>query len=140
LALTQKVIVMSAFGRRARETQPESVFSRVEKALTVKGILDTDGELHVLGNVLGRIRADRFVLASGGYVEGDIVARDVLIEGRLSGRVYALNVTVDSSADITGRIFHHTVTVARGARVDGRMPWRPLNFFESLKQLAEALP
>jgi cytoskeletal protein CcmA (bactofilin family) len=131
---------MSAFGRRAREKPPESDPSHLGRALTVKGVLDTEGELHVLGNVLGRIKADRFVLASGGYVEGDIVARDVLIEGRLSGRVFALNVTLDSSADITGRIFHNTVTVAKGARIDGRMPWRPLNFFESLDQLAEALP
>ena len=114
--------------------------SHLGKALTVCGILDTDGELHVHGYVLGRINADRLVLCSGGYVEGDIVARDVHIEGKLSGRVFALNVTVDSSADVSGRIFHNTVTVAFGARVDGRMPWRPPNYFESLDQLPETRP
>jgi cytoskeletal protein CcmA (bactofilin family) len=131
---------MPALPRRAR-TGPsqdgDEVASHLARALTVTGVLDTDGELFVLGNVLGRINADRLIVVAGGYVEGDVVARDVLISGRFNGRVFALNVTLDASADVTGRIFHHTVTVARGARVDARMPWRPPSYFETLDQLPE---
>jgi cytoskeletal protein CcmA (bactofilin family) len=108
--------------------------SRLGRALTVRGVLDTDGEILVNGKVLGRINADKLVIESGGYVEGDVVARDVHIHGRFNGRVFAFNVTLESSADICGRIFHHTATVARGARIDGRMPWRPLNYFETFDQ------
>ena len=114
--------------------------SHLSKALTVRGVLDTDGELHIHGNVQGRINADRLVLRDGAYVEGDIVARDVQIEGRLNGRVFAVNVVVEKSADISGRIFHNTVSVAFGARVDGRMPWRPPQYFETLEQLPETRP
>jgi cytoskeletal protein CcmA (bactofilin family) len=114
--------------------------SHLGRALTVKGQLDTDGEVHVHGNVQGGINADRLVLGAGGYVEGDVVARDVHIEGRLNGRIFAFNVTLDSSADVTGRIFHHTVTVARGARIEGRMPWRPLNYFETFENPPETQP
>lgn len=114
--------------------------SHLGKASRVKGRLDTPGEIHIHGIVLGRISADRFVLRHNGYVEGDVVAREAHIEGRLSGRLFALSVTLDSSADITGRIFHHTATVARGARIDGRMPWRPLNYFDKLEQLPETQP
>ena len=104
------------------------------RALTVRGTLDTDGELHVAGNVLGQINADKLVVTPTGYVEGDVVARDVRILGRFSGRVFAFSVTLDSTADIIGRIFHHIATVAKGARIDGRMPWRPLNYFETFVQ------
>src|ERR1700677_3452159 len=83
--------------------------SHLGNALTVRGRLDTDGEVRVHGNVLGWINADRVVLGIDGYIEGDIVARDVHIEGRLNGRIFAFNVTLDSSADVIGRIFHHTV-------------------------------
>jgi len=106
--------------------------SQLGKALTVTGVLDTDGELRVDGAVFGRINAVSFVLGVGGYVEGDLHATHARIGGKFSGRIYALNVAIDSSAEITGRVFHHNVTVANGARIDGRMPWRPLNFFESL--------
>jgi cytoskeletal protein CcmA (bactofilin family) len=114
--------------------------SHLGKALTAEGFLDTDGDLHIHGKVFGRVCADRLVLGSGGYLEGDVVARDVQICGRLTGRIFALNVTLDSSADVTGRIFHHEVTVAKGARVDARMPWRPPSYFESLTQLPEPRP
>jgi cytoskeletal protein CcmA (bactofilin family) len=106
-------------------------------ALTAEGFLDTDGDIHIHGRVIGRVCADRLVLGSEGYLEGDVIARDVHIGGRLTGRIFALNVTLESSADVTGRIFHHEVTVAKGARVDARMPWRPPSYFESLVQLPE---
>jgi cytoskeletal protein CcmA (bactofilin family) len=102
--------------------------------------LDTEGDLYVHGTVLGRINADRVILGSEAVIEGDVVARDVHVEGRVNGRIFALNVTVESSANVTGRIFHNTVSVARGARIDGRMPWRPPNYFETLTQLPETRP
>lgn len=122
---------------RAGELLPTSHLGR---AMTIKGVLDTDGEVHVHGKILGRINADKIVVGSGGYVEGDMVARDVRICGRLNGRVFAFSVTLDESADIIGRIFHHKATVAKGARIDGRMPWRPLNYFESFDQPPENQP
>src|ERR1700733_4464761 len=78
--------------------------SQLGTATIVTGILDTDGELTVHGSVLGRINAERLVLCEQGYVEGDIVAKDVHIGGRLNGRVFALNVTLEPSADVSGRI------------------------------------
>ena len=114
--------------------------SRLGRGLTVTGSLDTKGDLHIHGQVLGSIRADRILLAPGSNVEGDIVARDAHISGRLLGRVFALNVTFDSAAEVTGRIFHHSAKVAPGARIDGRMPWRPPNYFQTLQQLPEVEP
>ena len=114
--------------------------SQLGTALTVTGVLDTEGEVQIHGTVQGRINAERLVLGACGYVEGDIVARDVRIGGRLNGRVFALNVTLDDTADVSGRIFHNTVTVARGARFEGRMPWRPPSYFEALDQLPETRP
>jgi cytoskeletal protein CcmA (bactofilin family) len=137
---------MTAPPLRAFRTTPrdpkcvELPASHLGKALTAEGFLDTDGEILIDGRVFGRVCADRLVLGSGGYLKGDVVARDVHIGGCLTGRIFALNVTLDSSADVTGRIFHHEVTVAKGARVDARMPWRPPSYFETLKQLPEPRP
>src|ERR1700744_4527252 len=80
--------------------------SRVGRALSVNGELETDGELHIQGSVTGRINAGTLVIAGDGYVEGDIVARDVRVDGRLNGRVFAVNVTLAKSANVTGRVFH----------------------------------
>jgi cytoskeletal protein CcmA (bactofilin family) len=85
--------------------------------------------------VFGRVDAKRLVIGLGGYLEGDAVADDVHLCGELNGRIFALSVNVAPSAVVKGRIFHHTATVAREARIDGRMPWRPRNFFETLETL-----
>ena len=135
-ALPQRMLIRTQ-PRRSETALPVSC---IGNGLTVTGSLETEGELHVHGKVQGSLCADRLVLAADGEVEGDIVARDAQLCGRVNGRVFALNVTLDSTADIKGRIFHHTVEVARGARVDARMPWRPLNFFETLEQIPETQP
>lgn len=114
--------------------------SHLGRALTVKGRLDCDGDLHIHGTVVGRVSASRMFLGEGCSVEGDIVAREVRVGGRLVGRIFALEVILDASAHVEGRVFHHTVTIARGARIDGRMPWRPINYFDSLEQLPETQP
>ncbi len=106
----------------------------------MRGRLDSDGEVHIHGRVLGRINALRIVLGAGGLVVGDITARHIRICGRFSGRIFALDVALEPSAHVEGKVFHNNVTVARGAHVDGRMPWRPLNYFDSLEQLPEMQP
>ena len=133
---------MFAQSRRDPEGLDAAVLppSQVGRALKVTGTLETEGELYVHGAVSGRINAFRLVLGTHGSVEGDVVAREVHVEGRLNGRIFALNVTVEETAHVTGRIFHNTVTVARGAHVDGRMPWRPPSYFETLTQLPETRP
>jgi cytoskeletal protein CcmA (bactofilin family) len=107
--------------------------SRLGRGLTITGELYTEEDLHIYGRVLGTVCADRIVIALGSDVEGDIVAHDAQISGRVLGRIFAVNVRLDSSAEVTGRIFHHIVKVAPGARIDGRMPWRPVNFFRNTR-------
>ena len=104
----------------------------------VEGVIEIEGELVISGVVRGRIAALKLVIAAGGYVEGDIVAREVVIAGRLNGRVFAPTVAIEASAEVEGRIFHTNVSVTQGARVNGRMPWRPVSYFETLDQLPEA--
>ncbi|HEX4635808.1 MAG TPA: polymer-forming cytoskeletal protein [Rhizomicrobium sp.] len=116
------------------EEEPASVLG---PGVEVQGVLEIDGELVIGGLVRGRIAAVKVVISAGGYVEGDIVAREVVIAGRLSGRVFAPNVLIEASADVEGRLFHTQIAVAQGARLNGRMPWRPVSYFETLDQLPE---
>ena len=114
--------------------------SHLERGFRVTGHLETEGELHIYGAVTGRIDADVLVVCAGGHVEGDVLAREVRVAGTFTGRIFAPTVTIDDKATVTGRIFHNTVTVARGARFEGRMPWRPIQYFETLDQLPETQP
>src|SRR5271155_2999008 len=103
----RRTLVRPPLGRKDAELPT----SHLGRALTIKGILDTEGELHVQGNVLGQINADRLVIGAEGYVEGDVIARGVRIRGRGEGPLFAVPGSVGNLADITGRVFHHLATV-----------------------------
>ena len=107
------------------------------RGVSIEGVLEIEGELVISGLVKGRISALKLVIAADGHVEGDIVAREVVIRGRLDGRVFAPTVAVEAGAAIEGRLFHTNITVAQGAHIKGRTPWRPVSYFDTLKQLPE---
>ncbi len=127
-------------GHDAARGEAEVPPSFLGPGVGVRGVLEIDGELVIAGLVKGRITALRLVIATEGHVEGDIVAREVVVFGRLNGRIFAPIVLIEASAEVEGRIFHTDVTVAKGARVTGRMPWRPPSYFEKLDKLPEVRP
>ena len=124
-------------GTNNTHAEAEAPPSFLGPGVGIQGELEIDGELVISGLVRGRVAALKLVIAAGGYVEGDVVAREVVIKGRLNGRVFAPAVSIEASAEVEGRIFHTTVSVDRGARVNGRMPWRPISYFEKLDKLPE---
>lgn len=124
-------------GNKPPQGEVEAQPSILGPGVGVSGGLEIQGELVIAGLVRGHIAALKVVIATSGTVEGDIVAREVVIAGRLNGRVFAPTVSVEASAEIEGRVFHTNVTVAQGARVTGRMPWRPVSYFDTLDQLPE---
>jgi cytoskeletal protein CcmA (bactofilin family) len=133
----------SAAQRPGRDTvrgEAEAPPSFLSPGVGIRGELEINGELVVSALVRGRIAALRVVIAADGYVEGDIIAREVVIAGRLNGCVFAPTVSIEAGAEIEGRIFHTDVTVAKGARVVGRLPWRPPSYFENLDKLPEVRP
>jgi len=115
-----------------------STASRLSPGFLVVGVFESEDDLEIHGAVHGRINGARVLIAENGLMRGDIVADEVTVAGRLDGRIFAPKVTVEDTAHIiNGRIFHNIITVARGARFEGRMPWRPPSYFETLDQLPE---
>ena len=100
----------------------------------VLGRLDSAGDIHIHGTLKGDVCASRIVLGADGFVEGNLIAREAVLGGRIEGRVFAFNVMVESTAEIHGNVFHHELTVAAGAHLDGWAPWRPVNYFENISQ------
>jgi len=119
------------------ETGPESEISVLGPELLVAGELQSTGEVHVYGSIRGNLSATKVIIRPGGAVDGDIVAKEASIGGRLTGCVFAPVVAVEETGAVTGRIFHNQITVAKGAFVDGRMPWRPINHFNKSASIVE---
>src|SRR5471030_2388464 len=94
----------------ARAHLISGVPSIVSADLTIRGNLMGKGDVQVEGKVFGRIEAGYLVVAEGGEVEGDIVARAVAISGTVRGSIKAGTVTLAATARVHGGVLHDVLT------------------------------
>jgi len=87
--------------------------------LIVKGNLKTSGDIQIEGQVEGDIRAHLLTIGEGATVKGECTADDVVINGRIVGRVRGLKVRLTSTARVEGDIIHKTIAIESGAHFEG---------------------
>jgi len=95
---------------------PASVLS---SDLTITGNLKTSGDLQVEGVVEGDIRAHLLTVGESATIKGEIVADDIVVNGRVIGRVRGLKVRLTSTARVEGDIIHKTIAIESGAHFEG---------------------
>ena len=93
--------------------------STLSSDLTVVGNMRTTGDIQVEGTVEGDIRAHLLTIGEGATVKGEVVADDVVINGRIVGRVRGLKVRLTSTARVEGDIIHKTIAIESGAHFEG---------------------
>lgn len=105
---------------------PASVLS---SDLTIVGNLKTTGDIQIEGTVEGDIRAHLLTIGETATVRGEVMADDVVINGRIIGRVRGLKVRLTSAAKVEGDIIHKTIAIESGAHFEGSVQRQddPLN-------------
>jgi len=105
---------------------PASVLS---SDLHITGNLKTSGDIQVEGTVEGDIRAHLLTVGESATIKGEISADDVVINGRIVGRVRGLKVRLTSTARVEGDIIHKTIAIESGAHFEGSVQRQddPLN-------------
>jgi cytoskeletal protein CcmA (bactofilin family) len=104
------------------QPEAEAPPSRLGPGVGIQGVLEIDGELVISGLVKGRIAASKLVIAPGGYVEGDIVAREAVIGGRVHGSITGgERVELQTSAIVHGDIVTRRLLIQEGGSVNGSM-------------------
>jgi len=113
--------------------------SALSSDLMIKGNLKTTGDLLIEGMVDGDIRAHLLTVGEGATVKGEIVADDVVVNGRIIGRVRGLKVRLTSSARVEGDIIHKTIAIESGAHFEGSVQRQddPLNTSTGAKPAAK---
>ncbi|WP_417204860.1 bactofilin family protein [Antarctobacter sp.] len=105
---------------------PASVLSA---DLHVTGNLKTTGDIQVEGTVEGDIRAHLLTIGESATIKGEVVADDVVVNGRIVGRVRGLKVRLTATARVEGDIIHKTIAIESGAHFEGSVQRQddPLN-------------
>ena len=99
--------------------KPKAATSVLSTDLTVTGNLKTTGDIQIEGTVEGDIRAHLLTVGESATIRGEVVADDVVVNGRVIGRVRGLKVRLTSTAKVEGDIIHKTIAIESGAHFEG---------------------
>jgi cytoskeletal protein CcmA (bactofilin family) len=106
-----------------RSPRQSSGYSVINDRLTIRGELDTDGTVRVDGRVEGPShRAGTLIVGAGGFVIGDVEARDVIVAGQIQGNVHASGrLQIESGASVLGEIRANSMVLLEGATIHGQV-------------------
>lgn len=98
-------------------------YSVINDRLTIRGELDTDGTVRVEGRVEGPShRAGTLIVGAGGFVIGNVEAKDVVVAGQIQGNVHATGrIEIESGASVLGEIRANLMVLREGATIHGQV-------------------
>ncbi len=93
--------------------------SLLSSDLTVKGNVSTSGDIQVEGTIEGDVRAHLLTVGESATIRGEVIADDVVVNGRVVGRLRGLKVRLTSTSKVEGDIVHKTIAIESGAHFEG---------------------
>jgi cytoskeletal protein CcmA (bactofilin family) len=110
------------FGSRKKQSGVTLIAEDAE----IIGDVQFSGELYVYGrihgNVTGRDDAAKLTLAASGVVEGEVRVANIVVDGRITGDVFArAKVELAERAVIHGNLYYALIEMQLGSRIDGQL-------------------
>lgn len=106
----------------------------IGKGTTVRGDMAFEGGLHVEGAIVGNVRGQQsdgakggamLILNESGSIEGDVEVSNMLINGSVTGDIYASgHAELAPNARINGNVYYQTIEMASGAQINGNLVHR----------------
>lgn len=106
----------SSSGKRSGPRAAPSIFST---DLVVTGNLIATGDMQIDGKVEGDIRSGSLTIGEKAYIQGEIIADEVVIRGKVVGSIRARRVQLASTCHVEGNILHEALAVEAGAFFEG---------------------
>jgi cytoskeletal protein CcmA (bactofilin family) len=100
-------------------SKPKPAVSVLSSDLVITGNIKTTGDIQIEGTIEGDIRAHMLTVGESATIKGEIMADDIVVNGRVIGRVRGLKVRLTSTARVEGDIIHKTIAIESGAHFEG---------------------
>jgi len=126
----------------------ERIDTLIASDVIIKGDISFKGGIQIDGCVKGTIRGDDELsvvrITRNGRVEGDIKAPVIIVNGRVSGSVYASGrLELGANSHVIGDVHYQLMEMVMGAEINGKMMHETLGVQsidpEKAHQAAEAL-
>ncbi len=122
------------------QTKPKSSPSLLSNDLTIKGNVTTNGDIQIEGTIEGDVPAHMLTVGASATIKGEIAADDVVVNGRVIGRLRGLKVRLTATARVEGDIIHKTIAIESGAHFEGTVQRQEDPLGDSSSRPAAAAP
>lgn len=122
----------------SKTTGRDSNYSIINEWLTMRGDLESEGDILVKGKVHGNIKCKLLIVDVDAQIEGGIVADEVVVRGRTKGVIDANKVRLEKSAIVDSEITHMTFSAEEGARIKGSLKFRDEPISTQIKAVDKA--
>ncbi len=93
--------------------------SIISSDMVVNGAISASGDIQVDGKVQGDITSGSLTIGEKATVEGEILAEEVIVRGKIIGSIRARKVQLCSTCHVEGDIYHQALAVETGAYFEG---------------------
>ncbi len=104
----------------ARSLSPARAPSILASDLIITGDIKTDGDIQVDGRLDGNVQAGNLTIGEQGIINGKIMAKNVHVRGKITGKVDALIVELAETANVQADLVQDQLMIANGAFFDGK--------------------
>jgi cytoskeletal protein CcmA (bactofilin family) len=85
----------------------------------ITGTITCAGDMQIDGRVEGDVRSVSLVIGEKAEIHGEIFAEEVIVRGRVMGRIRARKVQLCATSHVEGDILHEAFAVESGAFFEG---------------------
>jgi len=107
--------------------------SIIDEWLTMKGDLESEGDILVKGKVYGNVKCKLLIIDGEAIIEGGIIAEEVVVRGKTKGVIHANKVRLEKTAIVDSEICHQTFSAEEGARIKGALRFKEDPLAEPVK-------
>lgn len=94
--------------------------STIGPDLKIEGLLHSDGEIRIDGQIDGNIRSEMLIIGEHGQINGEVITNEVTVFGRVTGNIRSRKVQLMKSAHVIGDIYHNILAIETGAFFEGK--------------------
>jgi cytoskeletal protein CcmA (bactofilin family) len=93
--------------------------------VTVIGELWTEGNVQIDGPLCGNFNCAQLIVGRDADVAGAVVAREVVVRGRITGTIRATRIVLEDTARVESDLVYALLSIDEGARFEGIARCRP---------------
>lgn len=105
----------------AAANAPSGSCSIINEWLTMRGDLESEGDILIKGRVFGNIRCKMLIVDQGAHIEGGVRAEEMVVRGSARGTIKVKRLRVEKSAQVDGEIYQDSFSAEEGARITGAL-------------------